>query len=97
MEVLELLEGQAEVLKAYGAKRIGVFGSCARGEAGADSDVDIYIEFDETQRTFRNFNAIYELLESLFGRRIDLVTDQSLTERKAKIILPTVRYASLSH
>lgn len=97
IDILPLIESKAEALKACGTKRIGVFGSFARGESGADSDVDIYIEFNEAQRTFRNFNAIYELLESLLGRRIDLVTDQSLAERKAKIILPTVRYASLDH
>jgi predicted nucleotidyltransferase len=33
-------------------------------------------------------------LESCLGRRVDLVTDKALTETKAKIILPTVRYAS---
>ncbi len=61
------------------------------------SDVDVYVELNEAQRTFRNFNAIYEILETALQRQIDLVTDQALSERKAKIILPTVRYASLGH
>jgi uncharacterized protein len=77
-----------------GARRLGVFGSFARGEADEDSDVDIYVEFDETRRTYDNFFALHELLESLFGRRVDLVTDKSLTETKARLILPTVCYAS---
>ena len=93
-DILELLESQSEVLKAYGVKRIGVFGSYARDEADAKSDVDVYVEFNDAQRTFRNFNAIYEVLESVLKRRIDIVTDRALTERKAKIILPTVCYAA---
>ena len=59
------------------------------------SDVDVYLEFEEGMKTYDNFFAIHELLEALFGRSIDLVTDGSLTERKARIILPTVRYAAI--
>ena len=36
----------------------------------------------------------HELLETLLGRRVDLVTDKSLTETKARLILPTVRYVT---
>jgi uncharacterized protein len=93
---LETLEQNSSALRQLGAQRIGVFGSCARGEETRASDVDVYVEFAPGQRTFRNFNALYELLEGLFHRHIDLVTDGALTERKAKIILPTVRYAALS-
>ena len=96
-DILELLESQSEALRAHGVKRIGIFGSYARDEADVKSDVDVYVELNEAQRTFRNFNAIYEILEAALQRQIDLVTDQALSERKAKIILPTVRYASLGH
>ncbi len=53
-----------------------------------------YVELDERKRTYDNFFALHELLESLLGRRVDLVTDTSLTETKAKLILPTVRYVT---
>ena len=89
------LEQNAGALRGLGARRIGVFGSCARGEESSGSDVDVFVEFDPAQRTFRNFNALYELLERIFGRTVDLVTDASLTDRSARIILPTVRYAAL--
>jgi len=45
--------------------------------------------------TYDNFFALHELLEQVFGRRVDLVTDKSLSETKARLILPTVRYAAL--
>src|SRR5437588_12330969 len=80
--------------RTLGARRIGVFGSFARGEIRDDSDVDVYIEFDDEKRTYDNLFALHELLENLLGRRVDLVTDKSLTETKARLILPTVRYVT---
>jgi hypothetical protein len=38
--------------------------------------------------------AIVELLEKLLDRPMDLVTDKSLTETKARLILPAVQYAA---
>lgn len=96
MNPLTLIEAHAVELRALGAQRIGVFGSFPREEATAESDVDVYLEFAEGQKNYDNFFAIHELLEGLFGRPIDLVTDGSLSERKARIILPTVRYATLN-
>jgi len=89
-----ILERHLPALRALGARRIGVFGSFARGQARADSDVDVYVELDDDKRTYDNFFALHEELETLFNRRVDLVTDKSLTATKASLILPTVRYAS---
>jgi predicted nucleotidyltransferase len=92
---LALIQTHVAELRALGVRRIGVFGSFARGEPTVESDVDVYLEFAKGRKTYDNFFAIYELLEGLFGRPIDLVTDGSLSERKAQIILPTVHYATL--
>ena len=94
MNPLSLIQDHLAEVLALGARRIGVFGSYARGEAGGESDVDVYVEFDDAKRTYDNFFALHELLENLLGRRVDLITDKSLTETKARLILPTVRYAS---
>jgi predicted nucleotidyltransferase len=96
MDPLALIEAHAQELHALGARRIGVFGSFASESATPQSDVDVYIEFSEGMKTYDNFYAIYELLRELFGRPIDLVTDGALSEKKARLILPTVRYASLN-
>jgi predicted nucleotidyltransferase len=96
MNPVALIEAHAKELRALGAQRIGVFGSFARGDATEKSDVDIYLEFANGRKTYDNFYAIYEVLHRLFGRPIDLVTDGSLSERKARLILPTVHYATLS-
>jgi predicted nucleotidyltransferase len=95
MEPLALIESHASELRALGARRVGVFGSYARGEETPASDVDVYLEFEAGMKNYDRFYAIHELLERLFGRPIDLVTDGALSERKQRLILPTVRYASL--
>jgi predicted nucleotidyltransferase len=95
MKPLAIIESHLDEIHALGARRIGVFGSFAREEARADSDVDVFVEFEDEKRTYDNFFALHELLETLLGRRVDLVTDKALTETKARLILPTVRYASV--
>ena len=94
MNPLAIIQTHLAELPALGARRIGVFGSFARGEAHSVSDVDVYVEFDDAKRTYDNFFALHELLEKLLDRRVDLVTDKSLTETKARLILPTVRYVT---
>jgi uncharacterized protein len=79
-----------------GARRMGVFGSFARGEEKPGSDVDVYLEFEPGMKTYDNFYAIHVLLETLLGRPIDLVTEGALGERKQRLILPTVRYAAFN-
>jgi uncharacterized protein len=94
MNPLIVIQEHLAELLALGALRIGVFGSFTRGQARDDSDVDVYVEFDDGKRTYDNFFALHERLETLLGRRVDLVTDKSLNETKARLILPTVHYAA---
>lgn len=93
MNPLALLNAHAAEVRALGARRIGIFGSYARGEATATSDVDVYVEFEPDRRTCDNFFCLHELLAGLFDRPIDLVTDKALSETKARLIVPTVQYA----
>jgi len=60
----------------FGVRRLGLFGSWARGDAGPDSDVDFLVEFDQT-----SFDAYMDLkfyLEDLLGRPVDLVIRRTL-------------------
>jgi len=94
MNPVAVIEDHMEEICRFGARRIGVFGSFVRGDARGESDVDVYVEFEDEKRTYDNFFALHELLEKFLGRRVDLVTDKALTESKARLILPTVRYAA---
>lgn len=95
MDPIAQREQHTTELQQLGGRRIGVFGSVVKNEASSESDVDVYVEFDPAKRNFRNFNALYELFESIFGWTADWVPDAALSVRSARIILPTVRYASL--
>jgi predicted nucleotidyltransferase len=54
MEIIDLLSSHAKEIKTgFCVKRIGLFGSFARGEHKEASDIDILVEFDKP--TFRNF------------------------------------------
>jgi len=58
----------------YGVKRIGIFGSYARGDETRTSDVDVLVEFAPGQATFDNFMQLAYDLEDLFKRKVDLLT-----------------------
>lgn len=60
------------VLKRYGVSRAALFGSTARGEAKAGSDVDILVEID-TDISLLDFVGLKLELEEILGRKVDLV------------------------
>ena len=73
-----LRDAEAEI-RALGVRRLALFGSFARGEAGDDSDVDFLVEFEPGQKSFDRFLDLAELLERAVGRRVDLLTTESLS------------------
>ncbi len=80
MEIIDLLRIHAKEIKTcFSVRRIGIFGSFARGEQKASSDIDILVEFEKP--TFRNFMDLSFYLEDLFGRKVDLVTVKGLHPR----------------
>ena len=80
MEIIDLLRSHAGDIKArFAVKRIGLFGSYARGEQKASSDIDILVELEKP--TFRNSMDLSFYLEDLLGREVDLVTVKGLHSR----------------
>ena len=82
MGIEELLsENRPAILRAaktHGAGNVRVFGSVARGEASADSDVDLLIHL-EVGRGFSDLMGFCEEVEATLGRRVDVVTDDGLS------------------
>jgi uncharacterized protein len=76
-EILARLAAQREVLAAMGVASLGLFGSAARGEMAASSDVDILVEFDGPA-TFDGYMDLKDYLQDLLGRPVDLVTRNAL-------------------
>jgi uncharacterized protein len=80
MEIFDIIKSQANDIKIrFSVKRIGIFGSVARGEQKESSDIDILVEFEKP--TFRNFMNLSFYMEDLLGRKVDLVTVKGLHPR----------------
>jgi len=60
------------ILKRYGVKRAAIFGSVVRGEAKADSYIDILVEI-ESDMSLLDFVGLKIGIEETLGRKIDLV------------------------
>jgi len=78
-EVIERCTRAEPDIRRLGVRRIALFGSLARGEAKADSDVDLLVEFEPGGKSFDRFLALSDLLEHILGRRVDLVTTEALS------------------
>jgi len=79
-----------QIRKQYGVKKIGLFGSFARNEARADSDVDLLVEFQHPIGW--EFCDLKDLLENRTNRRVDLVTVKALKKQLRKDVLGEVIY-----
>jgi len=90
--ILGALAEHRERIRSLGIRRIGVFGSFARGEEREESDIDILIEFEEGGRSFDTYMDLKFFLEDLFGRRVDLVDRDAIKPALAPHILWSVRY-----
>lgn len=75
--VLEKLAEHKAELERLGVSSLAVFGSVARHEARADSDVDLLVEFTEPVGFFQ-LHTLKERLEQILSVRVDLVTRASL-------------------
>ncbi len=72
-EALAILTAHRDELAALGLRRLAVFGSVARDEAGPNSDVDVLVEF-EGRATLDRYAGLNDRLEDLLRRPVDLVT-----------------------
>jgi len=54
-DILQVIRDNKETLTRLGASRVGLFGSFARGEADASSDIDLLVEFADGKKNYDNF------------------------------------------
>jgi len=90
--VLQKLEEHRDTIRGFGVKRLGLFGSCARGEATKSSDLDFVVELEH--ETFDAYMDLKEFLEELFLCPVDLVLIDSIKPRLRETILGEAIYAS---
>jgi len=78
-ELIEFIKAhKADLLEKYGVKKIGFFGSIARGDQTASSDIDIAIEMVPTKKNLHNFLELRRFLESNLGAPVDLGIESTL-------------------
>ena len=77
----------AALANQYGARRIRVFGSVARGNERSDSDIDFLVDFPPGYDLFAQRLPLAEELEQLTGRTVDLISEHELNAYMRPVIL----------
>lgn len=89
--LLDLLKERKKSIRAlgrrYGARRIRVFGSVARGEEGPDSDVDLLVEFPAGYDLFAQRLPLARALAELIGRPVELIPEHELNRHLRAAVL----------
>ncbi len=83
MKIEELRAQRTEILRLaaeHGARDIRVFGSVARGEADASSDIDFLVSMG-TGRSLLDLGGLLEDLRKLLKQPVDIVTERGLKAR----------------
>jgi predicted nucleotidyltransferase len=74
-DVLLILKQEVRsVQDRFGVKRMGLFGSIVRDEAGDQSDIDILVELDPEKISYRKYLDLEFFLQSLFPRKVEIIT-----------------------
>ena len=68
----------AEYFKTQPVLKAWLFGSYSRGEQTKDSDVDILVLLDKSRPIGLKFFGMWNDLEELLGRKVDLVSEGTL-------------------
>lgn len=83
--IIKTLNDHQFEIRRFGVKRLGLFGSFARGEQKASSDLDFVVELEP--KTFDAYMGLKQFLEKLFECRVDLVLLNAIKPRlKAQIM-----------
>lgn len=81
---MEIIDNNIEDLKRlctmYNVEKMYLFGSALNSTFNKKSDLDLLVKFKEIELSeyFDNYINFKEKLESLFGREVDLLEEQTL-------------------
>jgi predicted nucleotidyltransferase len=89
------LKSNSAKLKSFGIAKLSIFGSFVSGKPMAESDVDFLIEFIPEKKNYDNFINLSFYLEELLGRKVEIVTPQSLSKHIGPHILKNAEYVAL--
>jgi len=92
-DILKILKDElAQLDKDFGVKKIGLFGSYARGEQTENSDIDILVDFEKFISFFK-FIELEDYLSDKLKAKVDLVSIDALKPLIKPDILEEAIYA----
>lgn len=77
-EAISRLKAHEAEFKRLGVDHLYLFGSTARGDAGADSDVDLFFDYQKGKLGLFELMDVKEYAASILGRQTDIMTRDSL-------------------
>ena len=78
-DIINLIRNEKKFLKSeFGVLTIGLFGSYAKDEENADSDIDLVVEFEKGRKNIHTFLGLKRFLEKEFARKVDIGFEHSL-------------------
>lgn len=92
--IMNILKSYKPEFLKIGVDTVGLFGSYARNEQSAQSDIDLLIDFKPDKATFDNLMAFHDIVEIIFKDiKVEVVTKNSLSQYIGPKILKEVIYA----
>jgi len=79
----------AAIANRYGVSKFKAFGSLVRLEDGDNSDVDLLVYWSNPEWDLIDLISVRHDLENLFGRKVDLLTENSLNKHIRQTIIAT--------
>ena len=77
-EVIVQLRRHEADLKRLGVEHLYLFGSIARGDATADSDIDLFFDYEKGKLGLFELMDVKAFASSILGRTTDIMTRDSL-------------------
>ena len=94
MNLQSLLEEKRDAIldiaKRHGARNVRIFGSVARGDYDEKSDLDFLVEMEPGRSLFDHASLLLDL-ESLLGRKVDVVSERGIKARMRERVLREAR------
>ena len=78
-QIIEIITEKRDFLKKkFGFKEIFIFGSIAKNKVKKNSDLDVLVEIEKNEKTYKNHLEAKDFLGKLCNRKIDLVYKDSM-------------------